>query len=249
MKIANANYHFEISPRVMKNNIKLHFRKSPQGPEAELVKKFLELKSIFIGENLEYEVFTEAYAEAGIPDILIVAWDKHFSTNWCLERNKLVRDDIKILHHISTFKKLGIHKSKIFQQLGYTNIVIDKSLVKLDKAGLINEVDGRICVNEIKEKFFIRKIITIEAKIKNWQHALKQAQLNENFSSHSYVLLPSERINKNILSCFDGRIGLLSQDSAKVVFKKKAAGATLPRSSFSWMLNEFIGRQYFSSNL
>ena len=107
--------------------------------------------------------------------------------------------------------------------------------------------DKKASPKDFQSKFFIRRIITIEAKIRNWKRALHQAELNQNFASHSYVLLPEKSISENVATSFRGNIGLLAQDDNRVIFKKRAKKGKLPGSYFSWILNEYIGRCEFAS--
>jgi hypothetical protein len=164
--------------------------------------------------------------------------------SWQPERDLLTRNDIKILHYISTCGKRGTSISKIIEILNFNNKELTKSLNRLIEADLIEKFDLKVYVKDLNKKFFIKKIISIEAKINNWKNAIFQAQLNENFSSHSYVLLPAEKINDNVLSSFTGRTGLLAQDGGKPVLKKKAERTKIPGSYFSWILNEHLGRQH-----
>lgn len=236
----------------MFDSLQVKFRKEKSGPEADLVNEFLSYYSkLFDKENLEYSILTEVYAEVGIPDILIVAWDKKQKENWTPERNNLKRQDLKILHHVSSFGKRGTRISKIKEQLGFECRSVETSLKNLKVANLISEDKKKkiIRILNLDEVFFIKQIISIEAKMTNWKKAFYQARLNENFSSHSYVLLPNSKINDNVLSSIEGNLGLLGHigDSAK--FKRKAKKNKLPGSYFSWVLNEYIGRENFSYQL
>lgn len=235
----------------MFDSLNVKFRKEKGGPEADLVNEFLSYYAkLFEKENLEYSILTEVYAEVGIPDILIVAWDKKQKENWTPERNNLNRQDLKILHHISSFGKRGIKTDKIKKQLGFECRNIKISLKNLEVANLISKDKKTdvIRISNLNEVFFIKQIISIEAKMTNWRKAFYQARLNENFSSHSYVLLPNSKINDNVLSSIEGNLGLLGHigDSAK--FKRKARKNKLPGSYFSWVLNEYIGRENFAFN-
>lgn len=229
----------------MESAIEIRFRKERNGPELDLVNKFLEARTdIFHNNEFEITSLVEPYAEAGIPDVLLVFWDKNLCSTWHPKRNNLTKQDIKILHHISKSGKKGIDIVKICQELNFDNKSFFKSLNRLIEADFLEDIDSKICIKDIEKKFFIKKIISIEAKINNWKNAFHQAQLNENFSSHSYVLLPAEKLNENILSYSSGNTGLLVQDGVKPILKKKAKKNQLPGSYFSWILNEYLGRQY-----
>ncbi len=227
--------------------MKLRTRKQKEGPELELIESFLQFKKFTFNEKLEYTILREVYAEIGIPDILIIAWDKSLSCEWCLERENLTLIDIKIIHYISSFKKRGVLKNTLSVQLGYVDKLIEKSLIKLMAADLIMIKGSRVIIKDFESKFFIRQIITIEAKINNWKTAIKQAKLNENFSSHSYILLPNNTIPRIESSFLEGNIGVISHSKNKVIFKKRARKGQLPKSYFSWILNEYIGKTFIKT--
>ncbi|MCB1676992.1 MAG: hypothetical protein KDI01_11930, partial [Halioglobus sp.] len=150
---------------------------------------------------------------------------------------------------VSTFGKRGVKTSQIVDQLGYKVNAIIKSLNKLESAELLIFKGERAYMKDLSDIFFIKRIITIEAKIRDWRKALRQAELNENFASHSYVLLPVEFVNEKIATSFRGNIGLLAQDEKRIVLKKRAKKTKLPGSYFSWMLNEYVGQQQYSRSL
>jgi hypothetical protein len=229
----------------MVENLQIKFRKEKQGAEADLVKNFLcYYDNLFKEEGLQYTIFTELYAEVGIPDILIVAWDDNFKKNWAPERNKLEKTDIKILHHIFSSGKKGVKISKLIKQLGYKGRLIAQTLEKLTIANLIYTENETVKIKDFDDVFFVKKIISVEAKLKNWKTAFEQASLNKNFSSHSYVLLPNETISQNIIASANENIGILAHQGKGAIFKKKAKKSKLPGSYFSWILNEYVGRQF-----
>ena len=228
----------------MESRVEIKFRKERFGPELDMVNNFLEHnKNLFFEQELEFTSLTEPYAEAGIPDILLIFWDKNLCKNWHPKRNELTRTDIKILHHISNYNRKGIKIDKLYRDLNFDEKTFKKSFYRLSEANLIVIDSIRVSINDLDKIFFIRKIISIEAKISNWKSAFHQAQLNENFSSHSYVLLPAEKMSNDILSYCTGNTGLLIQDGLKSILKKKAKKNQIPGSYFSWILNEYLGRQ------
>ena len=232
----------------MLNNLQFNFRKEKEGPENDLVNTFLnQYTHNFEKKNYKFKILKEVYAETGIPDILIVVWEDVNKSDWSPKRNKLDKTDIKILHHISSNGKRGIRFKRILQQLGYSEKSAQKSLKKLVQAELIffNGMTARI--KDFENSFFVREIISIEAKMSDWKNAFKQAQLNENFSSHSYVLLPDKTITENVVSSINGNLGIFSQSEDGAKLKVRAKKAKLPGSYFSWIINEYIGRQLASA--
>ena len=223
----------------------IKFRKEPNGPEADFVRKFLDEKYVLLNENLEYQVLTEVVADGCVPDIVIVGYEKNLKASWHPERNNLTRTDLKILHNIFKSGARGITLEKLKNSLGFKDL--KRSISRLQSSNLVFESNGRMRVLDADNAFFIRQIITIEAKLRNWKEAIGQAQLSENFSSHSYVLLPEKIVSKNVKSVFDNSIGLISFNDKKVKFKKKARKNKIPSSYFSWAINEYLGKNMFSA--
>lgn len=224
--------------------MQIRIRMRQSGPETDLLESFLPYIESFCDPKFEHTILHEPYAEAGIPDLVVIVWDNELLKKWNPARNALNEIDIKLAHFISTFKNRGIKKQKLSKQLGYPDKVINKSLEKLNDAEVINEKSNYLFINDINAIFFIKQIITFEAKIKNWKTALSQAQLNENFSSHSYVLLPDKVTHKGVCSAFNGNTGLVTHTGKRIIRKKRARKMKLPGSYFSWSLNEWIGRNF-----
>jgi hypothetical protein len=224
----------------------IRFRKGKPGPEQQLVSRFLDdYKNIFRSEGSQITVLVEPYAESGIPDMLFIIWDK-VGDHWNPVRNSLNRDDIKIIHFISTFGKKGTFKHHISRLLGFSEKQVESSINKLVQSALIDLTNELIKLRD--DAFFIKQIISVEAKISDWKNAVLQAERNHNFSSHSYVLLPEEKVSETILHEWNYKTGLLTYSHGKPVVKKRAQKSRIPGLYFSWMLNEYPGRQYMATN-
>jgi hypothetical protein len=222
----------------------LNFRKGRPGPEQEMVDKFLsDYKSVFQCEGLQVTPLVEAYAEVGIPDVILVIWDPEGGKNWNPARQNLNKNDIKILHYVSSFGKRGVLQQNIPSQLSFDYPVLEKSLTRLWEADLINFECDRISLKDFDRSFFIKQIISVEAKINNWRSALFQAELNQNFCSHSYVLLPENKVTDDVIAACGKKMGLLAYNGDKTIIKKKARKNKIPGSYFSWVLNEYLGCQ------
>lgn len=222
--------------------MKLHSRVIREGAEASFVNSFLEKNDLFQDEKLEYIVLQEIITYGGIPDILVVSWDKMKKTYWTEERSNLSKQDLKVLHYISTKKSRGIGIKRLVTSLGYSQKQIEITIDKLTSASLVEVNCNRLTVKHIEDNFFIRNIVAIEAKMKNFKKAIEQAQLNLNFSSQSYVLVPAMKNLK--LNSLDDELmtGLITYDGNKAKVIKKAKNNKLPGSYYSWLINEHIGR-------
>lgn len=222
--------------------IDLKTRNRKEGPESELITSFLENNNLFKNSKFHYIFIEEAYAELGVPDILIVAWSKKQKLEWNPKRNNLTRDNIKILHHIAKQQSKGITLESIIRDLGFSKKIVNHTIVKLEKADLIRSRGTKFFIYKLKQNFFLRKIITIEAKINKTKEALLQASLNQNFSSQSYVLFPKPR---NVKSEIFNNIGVIAHNKKVSRIEKEACEIDLPGSYFSWIINENIGRKVY----
>jgi hypothetical protein len=206
------------------------------------------MNQCFSTKGLEVTVIEEPYAEIGIPDVLIVLWDKA-SCDWHPGRSNLTKADIKLIHYISSFRRTGVAINQIGRDLAIGSTQLRARMRRLESAGLlvIRKPDNNVRVKNFERTFFIRKIISVEAKISDWRSALNQAHRNQNFASHSYVLMPEKGDRRSKLITEASRdIGLMTLSGNMLTVKKKAKGLELPGSYFSWMLNEYVGRKFLN---
>ncbi len=222
----------------------LKFRIRNKGSESDLIESFLESNHLFHNSKQNYLILEETYAEIGIPDLLIITWPKEKKIEWNLERNKLTKTDIKILHHISLYSSKGVNFLSIVEKLGFENRFLLNALNKLENAQLIKRKGRKYFIYKFRQNFFLREIIAVEAKLNNNKKVISQALINQNFSSLSYILLP-EKKTSNFENQMFPTIGFITYDGIKAKVKKKADRIELPGSYFSWVLNEHIGRKLY----
>ncbi|HLP46437.1 MAG TPA: hypothetical protein VK469_10840 [Candidatus Kapabacteria bacterium] len=233
-----------------KTNITLRYKQSKIGLELDLVKSFINsFDKIFYKASPNVRLFEEPYIDMNIPDIVIVFWDEDIFDYWAMERNFLQKRDIKILHHM--FVKNGFSDvDMLINELGYSVREIENTLEKLIKADLLTERNQKFKIKEIKKVFFVRAIITIEAKIKDWKKAFEQAWLNESFASESYVLLPQNRISSKVIEHANKLdIGIIGHEKRNSNIVKSPNKKIIPSSYLSWLFNENIGRDLYYAKL
>jgi hypothetical protein len=94
----------------------------------------------------------------------------------------------------------------------------------------------------LRECFAVKRIVAVEAKIGDWQAALKQASLNTWFASASYILLPRlPRTDKIATEALRLGVGIwIHKDS--LIEHAPTVPEKLPRSYASWMFNEWAWR-------
>jgi predicted transcriptional regulator len=209
------------------------------------LESFLETKSFtnhIYEKGLEYSLIQEPFTGLGYTDLVVVIWSKEIYSKWHPDRNKLMIDDIKILHHLYVGKKYK-QISDIKDELGFSEKSIKNSLSRLNDAGLIiwNQEEEFKTLKK-SDIFYLKEIISIEAKLKDWNRALEQAINNSYHSSESYILFPEEAVTDKMLETYKkSNIGIISFNKDSSVIKKSKRN-TIPSTLNSWLFNEFIGR-------
>lgn len=221
-----------------------------ENKELSFLKEFLASRFFAdINENHKYEIsiIQEPYTGFGYADLVCIIWDQLFRNKWSDKRNQLDITDIKILHHlynVKTFKE----KSEITKELGFSLRKAIKSVGKLLEAELVTmNKQNKIKIKLIKEIFFIKEIISIEAKLHNWKKALEQSVNNTYFSSQSYALFPGKIITKRLLEEYiNTDVGIISFEKSYRIIKKPKR-RIIPSSLSSWFFNEYIGRELWAT--
>lgn len=217
-----------------------------ENKELSFLKEFLA-SSFFadINKSHKYEVsiIQEPYTGFGYADLVCIIWDQSIRNRWSDKRNQLNITDIKILHHLYNVK-IFKEKNEITKELGFSLRKANKSVGKLLEAELVTiNKQNKIKIKLIKEIFFIKEIISIEAKLHNWKRALEQSVNNTYFSSQSYTLFPDKIITKRLLEKYiNTDVGIISFEKSYRVIKKPQR-RTIPSSLSSWFFNEYIGRE------
>ena len=146
-------------------------------------------------------------------------------------------------------KDESVEIDSLKQILGYSIRDIEKTIERLIKAELLIERDQSFKLKSLESVFFVKKIISIEAKIKNWKKAFEQAWLNEFFASESYVLLPHNTINAHVIEYSQKLgVGVIAHEAKKSVIIKESKSKRIPSSYSSWVFNENIGRRLYYEN-
>ena len=224
--------------------------KNIENKELSFLKEFLT-SSFFadINKNHKYKVsiIQEPYTGFGYADLVCIIWDQSIRNKWSDKRNELDITDIKILHHLYNVK-IFKEKSEITRELGFSLRKANKSVGKLLEAELVTmNKQNKIKIKLIKEIFFIKEIISIEAKLHNWKRALEQSVNNTYFSSQSYTLFPDKIITKRLLEEYiNTDVGIISFEKSYRVIKKPKR-RTIPSSMSSWFFNEHIGRELWAT--
>jgi len=213
--------------------------------EYQFLNEFLKINffsKYLSNHELDSTILQEPFTGLGYTDLVAIIWDKDIYNKWHTDRNKLLINDIKILHHLylnNRYKTI----SEIITELGFSKKEITGSISRLDKARLIKfNKDNKFKALKKSEIFYIKEIISIEVKLKDWRRALYQALTNMYYSSESYILFPEESITHYMLETYNKTdIGIISyKEDIDVI--KKAKKMTIPANFISWLFNEYIGR-------
>jgi DNA-binding Lrp family transcriptional regulator len=213
--------------------------------EYQFLNDFLEINffSKYLNNHeLDCTILQEPFTGLGYTDLVAIVWNKEIYNKWQKDRNKLKIIDIKILHYLYLNNK---YKTilEITTELGFSKREITNSISRLDKAGLLKFTkDNKFKSLKKSDIFYIKEIISIEAKLKDWRRALYQAFTNMYYSSESYILFPEESITHYMLDIYkETDIGIISfKEDIDVI--KKAKKMTIPANFNSWLFNEYIGR-------
>lgn len=227
------------------NSIGLKTRRQTQGKELELVKKFIEYyanKFESKRTNTKLAIFCEPYIESGFPDIVFAEYIEEVYSNWNEKREKLKTNDLKVLQHIITNKK--ITSKKIKSQLGLTG---DNDLLpileKLYDANLITRKNGLYEPKNIDDIYGIKKLEAFEAKINNITTVVEQANINSWFASKTFILSnvnhPTE---KTIQKLEKTGVGMYTLDKDFIKLKD-AKKHNLPNCYISLLFNEWVGKK------
>lgn len=214
--------------------------------ELNFLNKFLSsgfFENINQNPNYEVSLIQEPYTGYGYADLVCIIWDKTIQSKWNETRNSLEIKDVKILHHLYNCK---IYKnvSNIVNDLGFNEKAVYGSVDKLLNARLIQaNKENKIKIKPINEIFYVKEIISIEAKLHDWKRALEQSMNNIYFSSKSFTLFPDKIITDNLINKYCSTdVGIISFEK-KYKILKKPKRQTIPSTLCSWFFNEHIGRK------
>ncbi|MDA3940103.1 MAG: hypothetical protein PF693_12500 [Spirochaetia bacterium] len=194
-----------------------------------------------------YTFIEEPYTGFGYPDLVLLTWDKKIENIWKSERNDLTRNDIKIVQHLYNCNEPKSIEN-ISVELGFTKAQVEKIIKNLFNAEFIDNKNDCWRLKELTDLFYLKEIITVEAKLKNWRNALSQAWNNECFSSEVFTLFPDNIINKNLLESYSKTdIGVIAFNNEYEVVKRSKK-KDLPVTINGWLFNELVGRMLWQEN-
>lgn len=208
------------------------------GPEADLVREYV---SAFIPpppRGQQRSVFIEPRIDSGYPDVVVAYWHVATMEKWSSSRLSLTPADVRIAHFLATH---GATKEE--HLLGYFGKRVSGSIDRLREAAVIHAWSGRLRLRSLQSVFAVRRLIAIEAKIRDWRTGLQQAALNTRFASESYLLLPALLTRVDVGSYARKRgVGLLIHGQPLDRSNDPELPRSIPRSYVSWLFNEWSWR-------
>jgi len=215
----------------------LSFRRRRLGPERELIDHFLNQNPITIPRGCRLTIFQEPRLESGFPDLVAVVWNEAIARAWSPARADLSPADIRLTHYLF---HAGPCDDAQLRRLLLRNLTA--SIERLHSAGMIRSVGGRWSTRTRSRLFAARRIIAIEAKVGEWDAALRQAFLNTWFASESYVLVPRiPRTGRLLDEANLLGIGVWASAEKKARLPSSLRNP-LPCSYASWLFNEWAWR-------
>lgn len=200
------------------------------GPEAQLLDRFLQTFAPTIRSDERLTIFREPRIQSGYPDLVLVLW-RDCSGPSASTPQTLPAEAVKLLHFIYLSGPLST--DTLLRQRGKSVVSILKIL---KDSSLIHDTQDGWQAYSFESRFQVREIIAIEAKISSWSAALRQAQLNTWFASRSYILIPGEPRSKQFVdAALANNIGIVVQTQRPHVLLR-ARRQELPASYVSWML-------------
>jgi hypothetical protein len=221
----------------------LRFRRSRCGPEEDFIRSFLAKLRRKTQPDLQLTIFKEPRLETGAPDLVGVLWHLPTTERWNESRLLLERQDFRVIHQVTQTGSIG---TACVQNLFGNRVAA--SVERLQAAGMISVDRGVISACPLDRLYAVRHIFAIEAKIRAWRMALRQAFLNRWFATTSHVLLPKMPSNSSMLS--EARslgVSVWGPDATKLTLKVPSTTSS-PVSYASWLFNEWAWKVWTKSS-
>lgn len=207
------------------------------GPELEMIDAALKA-GLLVTRGAEPIVFREPELPTGFPDVVAV-YPKHNSDSAPAPRIGLTKNHLRFLHHF--YVNPGTTAVQASNLLCWSERNVQSIVNDLIAARLLRSSRERLSVAPRSVAFRVRRIVAIEAKMKDWRNALDQATGNTWFASHSYVLLPERVCFDDIVREADARgVGVLAFNGSTVRTVREAKTHSIPASYGSWLFNEWL---------
>lgn len=209
-------------------------RESLGGPEDDLIRSFTnKLPTSFQG--LRITQFQEPQLGPWFPDLVLVYWEPAVADKWPSTRRNLERQDFQVLQLLRGLGQAGA------TTLGeFIDSDVGASLERLEHSDLVFRASHTWRPRSIRDSFAVRRLVAIEAKIKNWNRGLEQASRNRWFASESYLLLKELPATSDVGAEASSRgVGLITLKDHLSQPRTNPSLRNLPCSYASWLFNDW----------
>lgn len=217
--------------------LSLILRQSTEGPELDIVYNFYENHLKDFETDSGISVFVEPKLDSGFPDMVVAFWNRDVAERWSVKRKKLLSSDMLIVHHVNLTKTLSI--ASLVERMGAKKAT--EAIIRLEEAGIV-EVDVDTLVNRpLSDIYAINRLVSIEAKVRDWRKGIEQAFRNTWFASESYLLLGSIPQSQMMLDEAEKLgVGILDKNHSLINPYTPSKVGELPASYASWLFNEWV---------
>lgn len=164
--------------------------------ESDLVRQFKPHSRRFISKIIptirpqKYFIINEFDSGNGIADIIVGTYRPRLSEQSM--RSPINLNWVSLLATMNRNKKLNIDE---FTELyGYSKKTAMLQIREYENAGFIELLNDNIFIVKKEYKSVVENVVAIEAKLKNWKQALKQAYRYRRFSDFSIVLMDADNV-------------------------------------------------------
>lgn len=212
------------------------FRQPTAGPELDIVHQYCLEHLTDLGEGDAVSVFLEPKLDSGFPDIVVVFWDQTVAQRWPHERRDLLPQDLPIIHYVNMADSMPV--SMLVKRFGARKA--SDIMLRLSDAQVVEVRTDGLYRKPVEEVYAVKRLVAIEAKVRDWSKGLEQAFQNTWFASESYLLLGVLPQRGNLAECAKKLgVGVLHKEQSLFKPYLKSTIGKLPISHASWLFNEW----------
>jgi hypothetical protein len=220
------------------------FRQPTHGPELDIVNMYCEEHLASLGVNESLSIFLEPKINTGFPDIVAVFWDKKVSHKWPEARANLTSSDMAIVHHVNLTGHFPVEQ--LVKRFGTRKT--SEMMLRLSDSQVAEVKSDEILRKPLSNTFAVKRIVAIEAKVRDWSKGLEQAFQNTLFASESYLLLESLPNSQKLFRNAERLgVGILDKNRSVTQPYLRSKVGLLPTSHAAWLFNEWAWK--FSNNI
>lgn len=212
------------------------FRQPTAGPELDIVHQYCQEQLAGVKGGDMLSIFLEPKLDSGFPDIVAVFWDYAIAQRWPRERRNLLSIDMPIIHHVNVAGAMPV--DLLVKRFGARKA--SAMMLRLSDAQAVKVMSKELRRKPLHEAYAVKKLVAIEAKVKDWRKGLEQAFQNTWFASESYLLLGVLPQTSSLTEAAEKLgVGVLHKEQSLQKPHLKSKVGELPTSHASWLFNEW----------